>query len=565
MDEEQAQHNFEEASKLLSTINLSDLLGVSSQLSCLDYYSGFEGGFSVLFPFLNFERMGMLSKAILRSGSREYRQRPFDPRILPELWNLLSNSTYFDVYTDEDISGEMKLLKFMAKIGNAQFPYQQYNVRKDLARAYVLYHILPAEYDSELEKKHGKNYINIPDAFESSTGLSIREYLVTSFTLFAFYLMQYGNCLKVPGELMDKLNQELPEHSNRLEILIRLLMGFIHYKGPVRFQSFFNKATLDIEGVGILNSRTIGNYLHLVSKSIKELQDLQYDVPYSKGSISIRISPLERYPVVSLDNNRYIIPNMRYFDSSILNIIHFHLQEAYPQNQFNDTFGSVFEEYPKLVFRERLPDLTLIPEQAYTKKTQFLGPDITVIDDDDNYLIAVEVKSKKISLDTRLAPMSKSFEKDLDRIYTALKKLPDKVTDLKAGLPEYSRWQNHIDAIPKENIICVIVLYGSLVFLPEIVNQFRLVEPDHFLNKFPYKYCVIGIDILEHAIELAHHGKGTLGSLLSEYYATSRKLGPKESAAEMFGNISIDSEDYFLKKYIDMLVDDSGIKQKFIV
>ena len=55
---------------------------------------------------------------------------------------------------------------------------------------------------------------------------------------------------------------------------------------------------------------------------------------YSEGLIPDRLNPLERYPIIRLENDTYIIPNLRHLDTAATELIHYILQEAYPNNEY---------------------------------------------------------------------------------------------------------------------------------------------------------------------------------------------------------------------------------------
>ena len=239
IDERKAQQKFEDAAALLNGYNLADVFGVCCQLSCLDFFSSIDRTNELFFSVLNFEKISMFSKAILASNSREYKLERFQSSIVPKLFNLLVDATYFDALTDENISPEQKLLKFFAKIANAQFRFQRLNIRSDLARAYILYDVLPKEHQKSLQRKHGSNYVDIPCQFNILHGISIREYLVVAFRLFSFYLMQYKRFLATDPKEMAQLQSELTKYSNPNQELIRKLMSLVDNSIQVRHEFIF--------------------------------------------------------------------------------------------------------------------------------------------------------------------------------------------------------------------------------------------------------------------------------------------------------------------------------------
>ncbi len=551
--EQGAKQSFTKAVQMLNKYNLTDLWCFCSQLSCLEFFSKLKIENDIFFPQLHFERVSMLTKAILASNTREYKKEIIKSNSLPKLFNLLLDATYFDIKDNNIDDPNKQLLQAFSKIANAQFQFQQYNIRTDLARTYLLYQIIPEQEEKFLKVKYKKSYVDIPKSFEDHNGLKIKEYLIVAFAIFALYLIKYGKFLEINPEKILEIKSEIENQITPSDYIFKILFQFIDSLTSRRNAFLFNPTDLIIKDSNILDEEIINKYLSIVSRSPKKLGKLLHTSVYRKGSISIRLSPLERYPILKLLNEQYLVPNMRYFDSAIEKLIHFEMQEYYPDNQFNNTFGGVFEKYVLKLIQERINDVIVIPEIAYKKKELVDGIDSIIIDSKNNALIAIEVKSKKISLDTRISPVSESFNNDMQRIYEALKKLPSKIEDLYAGLPEYQKWQHEINKIPKKNAICLVVLSGSLHLLPELINQFRLDDREHILNSYLYKYAIMPIVDFELLVELVYHNKDTLPSLLTNYWKSSRKQSPKEYSAQLFGGHSLDTSDYFLNKYSDEL------------
>lgn len=553
-NEKDAIVSFDRAVSLLGKYNVLDLWGIASQLSCIDFYSQIEeNNNNIFFPILNFERISMLCKAILASSARDYKSTLFNMNELGNLFNYLNDATYFDPSEDFKDKPRNQLIEFFAKIANAQFRFQGLNIKNDLARSYLLYDVIPKDEKDYLQKRHKNNFVDIPTVFRSKTGLSIKEYLTISFTVFAFYYLKYMDYFKPELNKSDELLEGLKNRSNPQDYIFKKLQHLIYNSSTIRDKFFMSTTSLILKDSDVINEDISKKYLLLVSKQVSELGKMYYLSPYRFGSLSLRLSPLERYPIIATKDKKYIVPNLRYFDTSIEGFIHYEMQDLYPDNQFNETFGSIFEKYvSKLVF-ERSRDCTIIPEISYKKKEQVEGPDLSIISPTQNYLVVVEIKSKKFSLKSRISPVSSFLEQDLQRIYSALGKLPDKIDDLYCELPEYAQWQSVINNIPRKNIICVIVVSGSLFFLAEVINTLRLEDSNHFLNNYPYKYVIISINNFEFAMELSYHKKSNLFSLLSNYWETSREPSPKNASSELFGGLSINTSDHFLNQYTDEL------------
>ena len=229
----------------------------------------------------------------------------------------------------------------------------------------------------------------------------------------------------------------------------------------------------------------------------------------------------------------------------------------FPQNQFNDTFGSVFEFYVNDYVKSRLKNVTILEEKRYKKSKNYIdGPDLTVIDELNDSLVLIEIKSKNIRHEIKLSPISNLFISDLDRPFKALEKLPSKLSDLYFGYKEYSEWQNEINKITSDNTFLLVLIGQGIYFMPEIINMLRQQDSKHFLNNFPYKFGMMRIENFELALELVYEGKAKFYKLLTSYWESSIKEGNKEHSAEQFGGLYPDLKDMYLNRYFEMIFDD---------
>ncbi|NQU66384.1 MAG: hypothetical protein HQ510_00440 [Candidatus Marinimicrobia bacterium] len=502
---------------------------------------------------LHFERISMLTKATLSSNARNYKTDIIRSRSLPKLFNYLSEATFFDFPDGDSVDSNLILLTVISKIANAQFPYQRSRISTDMARAYLLYDLIPKQEENYLKNRYKTNYVNIPKVFENQNGITVKDYLIITFVIFAFYMILYNKYIKLKSDFVNSVVAKIQKLEEPNDFIFEILFRLIEYLVPFRNKFIFNSSSLILADSDVLNEEMINKYLALTSRTPTHLSDLQNKATYKKGSISLRLCPLERYPILKFENDQYLVPNIRYFDASIEKFIHFEMQDLFPSNQFNDTFGGVFEKYVQFLTSSRLDGFIFIPEISYQKNNvQAGGIDLVIIDEANNAMIGIEVKSKKVSLDTKLSPMSDSLDQDMQRIYEAFKKLPSKIDDLYAELPEYTKWQKIINKIPRENIYCLVVISGSLFYLPELINQFRIKDESHILNNYRYKYGIMSIDNYEHLIELVYHKKNNLPALLHHYWKSSIDISPKKHSSQLFGGAILEeTTDYFLHQYID--------------
>ena len=304
---------FRNACSYLNKYNLSDLWKVSSILSCIDKFDTSLNGFSLLFPVLNFVAIALFDKAILHSSARDYKTLLFDSKKLPRIFNALKNFKNTDELTDElydqSKEPETRILSFIAKIANSQFQYQTDDFGIQVLRAYALYEDIPNAIADQLKTKHKSNYVNIPKAFKDEYHISIKNYLIFGWTLVEYYTFQSQKHLAPGKEVVDKIIKLKNDKDNSNNYKTKLLLSLIN-KTHIRDEFCFDIHDLLIKLSEIKEAET---FLSILSNTSKELSSLQGCPPYNIGQITYRLSPLERYPIIRLNDSRYIIPNIRYF------------------------------------------------------------------------------------------------------------------------------------------------------------------------------------------------------------------------------------------------------------
>lgn len=187
------------------------------------------------------------------------------------------------------------------------------------------------------------------------------------------------------------------------------------------------------------------------------------------------------------------------------------------------------------------------------------GPDLTLLDEATSTLILIESKAKQISTSSRLEPASEAFLDNLRRIFTTLKKLRGKIESLFSRLPEYSSYWDLLDKVTQNAPICVVVVNEGILFMQEALNYHLKRNPNHFLNNYPYPYCIMELKEFELAVEIAATGQAPLYTLLHEYWQDAQNYGGPGAFADDFRGRISDHRNWFSKKYADLLLKDFGI------
>jgi hypothetical protein len=397
--------------------------------------------------------------------------------------------------------------------------------------------------------------VDLPGAVQDHFGISVSDYLLMGFAIITLYMEIYKKSFRLSDAARTYAQSVRGLQDRRAEARAELLMKAIDTAKPIQRQLVFRAENLVPEDRAIFSLPRIRGFLDLLSASTEELRAIRDREPaYNMGHISVRISPLERFPIVRLERGRYIVPNFRYLEQSLKGNLRFALQEAYPGNEYNQTLGTLQEIYIRSMISERLPQLVLIPETEYRKaRDRNDGPDLTVIDRSAKQLIAIESKAKHVRAATRIAPASDELMNDLDGVLKALRKLPEKIRDLYAGLPEYAEYQDDIDLTEGCTPICWVVMGEGVHFLQDLLVSVARQDRGHFLNKFEFPYCVMGLDTFELGVEVAAHERAKLHELLQWYWEDSKVNGMKNHMTEHFRGLGAELPSSFMGKYADML------------
>ncbi len=539
----------------LNNKNLLDLWTTSCLISCIDYLEAWSGGFGPLFPMVNLQNLALFDHAVLASRAANYKDDNLTSTDLPYVWNHLTGALETDELNQPAGSVDETVLMFFATRANFQLRFQRGNLREHLGRAFALYDVLPRENDERLRARHKSNFVNLPTQIQKEFGLSVRDYLMIGFGVFTLYMDIYNMHFRITAEERKHIEKAQKAGIRGNEARAWVFGKAIDRAKDKRRELVFRTENLIIPGSLVFCASKINAFLRLVSAPTRKLRDIIRDEPvFSQGYLSDRVSPLERYPVIEIDQNKYTVPNFRYLEHALAGGLRFMLQEAYPNNEFNEIFGSIQEIYITQMISERLPWLVCIPETEYHRgKNRCDGPDLTVIDGSGKWLVALESKAKHITAATRLAPVSDALLRDLERVFEGLAKLPTKIRDLYAGLAEYRDYQSDIESTRSRTPICWVVMGEGVHFLPEVVRLLLDKRPDHFLNRYEYPYCLMGLDAFELAVEIAADHRASLYDLLQSYWRSGQVIGQKDGMAEHFGGLGAELPNTFMAKYASLL------------
>lgn len=256
-----------------------------------------------------------------------------------------------------------------------------------------------------------------------------------------------------------------------------------------------------------------------------------------------RLSPLERFPIVRVDdpageNLRYLAPNYRHLAKSFVTVVDFALNEALG-SEYEQARGALFHLYLRQLLENRLPATLVIPETRYdTARGGKASPDLTLVDPMAGRMVPLEVKGRRINLATRLAVADEGLADNLGDAFDALRKLPGKVADMRANRPEFKRWREAIVSTGDTPPVLVVVLREGLHLLSHLLREQARLDPEHPLHELAEPYCLLSADAFETAVEVARRSGRPLAELLEQHHQRSGLHDYTAPEADSFGETS---------------------------
>jgi hypothetical protein len=530
--------------------NLYDLWSISCLLSCIEYFDSLEGKLNFLHPMLYAEKVASFDRAIIDSKAAAYKQKLLTSQELPNIFNSLSEATAArTIFLEGSDDRLAKIRRLLSTMAHQQIRLHESLLINRLGRTFAMLHEIPNQYCDELRAKQGERYFDLSAVMQAQFGISVVEFFMIGISIMTLIRRRYTANIAISDELRDYTSrQDTIGVYRRAEILGRLID-----ESRVGRENFsFTASDLVLAELPSQKIEKVQSFINLVARTTKELRDIAHQQPvYSKGLIPDRLNPLERYPIVRLDGDRFIVPNLRYFDGAVTDLLHHIIQERHPANEYNQLRGYIQEIYFRLYIEDRLPHVRLISEVSYRKsKNRVEGPDLTLVETDRGKLIAIESKAKRVRVVSRVYPGDNYLLEDLQGAISALEKLQSKIQDLYANLPEYDAYQPLIDKTRQSDPIAVVVLGEGVFFLHEFLNDYLRTNPEHPLNQYTGPYCLMRIEAFEDAVEAAANNNMSLYDLLYEYWVRSKSTNINEPSAENFRKYPL-KERTFTQKLAD--------------
>lgn len=551
---------FEKSYNQLSEYNLDDLLVASSLFSVMNSFDNFPDGECYFQPMMNIVKTNMFTKAVLYSDSSYFKSHKLLPDHIPSILNNLTKAAdRVEMFDDSKLGNDEKIDLLIESLYSSQLWYHRDTIRQKIPIAYSLYVELPNRYKDELINLYGDKFIDIPSFIENDLGIRLDKYFTLSiFLRYILFGEIYNQYLLPDKSKRDYINslaphdgRHLTERQNLILQNISRINDFYKILTFTANSSIFSKTPI-LKIVNFLSGVELNAYFKLTSKSIHELRELNKRNEYKIGHISQRLTPLERYPIVKMDTQSYIIPNLSLFEISISESLRFAIQEHFSDNRFHNIMGTIQEYLVHDLLRQfKKKDFIIVSERTYNKP-EIKGPDFIVIENGNPILI--EVKAKQLLLSTRLNPSGEELDSNLTSIYEAFEKLQSyKLNDLYEN-PIYSDVQPQLKNKDKTKPLFVGIISEGVISMQEQVTKIKRKNPSHRLNEIKYPCIFIDVVHFFKLIEICKFNDKSLYELLLNYWTVGEKLEPKAFSADSFEGLRYDGDKSYTKSVMDSLL-----------
>jgi hypothetical protein len=523
--------SYDDAILRLNRKSLRNALTTASFLSALEY-AGHSS--SPLFPCLNFEKTRLLAEAVIKSGAAWYKGEPVKASDLPVLLNGAVNASD-DRRIDEITSGRPReeilydLQKFFSRLGYIQLRPQQ-NQGISIGQLLAVAERLPCDnwQDLPLEIQ------NVAKSFRD-TVVGVLGESPTALIQVATALL---NALKTIGShfltLIPAPPASVQQNWQAAELTKLLDHASGHLDGLVISRTSFE--TL-IRNVGL--SANLDAFLGIFASPIRDLRNLSKLQEFNVGPEALRLSPLDRFPLVLDESGAAFIPNARVFCASLSSILHFTLNERC-RDEYQKIRGHILELYFRKLLAKRAPNLIVLPEKKWGKQN-VAGPDLTIIDHGSHpVVIGVEIKSRRMLPNTRFELRDDDIKNNYEDLWKALTKLNDKLDQVLAGSGEYQEFKSDLDRArnyPRK----LLGIAGEAPFMfAELATALSNMDSTFPLHTLSSDWSVMSAETFERFIEAAvQHGR-SIREALDEYRLDSLNLEINAPMAEHFRKREID-------------------------
>lgn len=537
------------ALSLLNACNVDWLWQLCCVCSCHDMFGpDLPDGENSL--FINFARVRGFTELILAGTASTEKTGRLDSE---ELRRLLNDIVNIDL--DEDALAELSAAnatanaewefhRYLIRLGGTQIADQAIRFNVNVGRQIGMWETLLDESPHFIPERERPRVAGVHKQAVELLGAPISDLALVASFVYRFYYDRYatiGRALPiVPSE------KTVTERARRqaLGILLEMLQS-------LSFRDDWTFSAQELAQLTSLEIATVEAYLRRFARTTEELRRLRRQARVlSTGHFSRELSILDRFSLVRLESGRYVVPNIRLLLRSFVPGIDYFLLERIGEG-YSHARGALQEAYLRRLLEERFGHSAVVVSERTYGKLQQAGPDLVVAAKDGSGLVVLESKSRRVAASTRFVLSRELFESNLGVAYEALLKLPKKIAALHQGLKEYRDVQALLDASRRIDPICVVVMSDSLMRMSELVRLQMRQDSEHKLSGFLYRFCILGIESFEWAVELAVSKGCSLHSVLAEHWEKSGSSTAMEASADRFGDIASSSTSFaatFMRK-----------------
>lgn len=542
---------FADAVTRLNSGDLELLLGHAAELSSLEFHFGEKLD---LFPALNPEIARAFADAILASRAGFLRSRTYSQK---DLAYVINNA--MDGLTDPRLQEEIgegrprdEMLRaaraIFSRWANIQLRQQIFDLPSAVGRAIGFLDLLPTQ-SRQLDDARATEVGTVAQAVRGFLGSSAEELARVFMAVNHWYQRLGRECASVAEQAWERhqrLSQRYADRGHRLAQVVQALLDESSRIAPL---CSFSADDLWRFAQQKPAPATIARFLELFSADVQYVRRLREEQPYVVGANLWRLSPLERFPLIRLPGARFVAPNVRFLLHSFSTVLDYSLLEALG-GRFDGFRGAVLELHLRGCVSAAFPNALVVPERQYRRgKYCVRGPDL-ILGDAGAPLVLIEAKARRVAAEARSSTSEDALDKNLSDVYAALKRLPQKVRDMAAGLPEYGGVQAALSEGLRQEPLFVCVLPETIYFLTEQIRQRADASEDHPLHGLGYAYCVLSVATFEIAVAVSRKRAVPLAAVLKRFWEQSGEPELSGPAAELFDDEEVDARDLYAANYI---------------
>ncbi len=393
------------------------------------------------------------------------------------------------------------------------------------------------------------DFINLYINTQSTKSASIKKYGVFALALLTYEQIKYNypqmNLLGRLFVLYGQYEEEIFEFSGLkisdiLTIVLALTGEYIDEE-----YYFFSIDDLVFEDIDGLKKEVVEKFLGYFSIDMKnykmKLKGLGID---KKQLFSFRL--LERYPIVKLEHDQYIVPSLDNLLYSITSNLHIHLLQHYSAkkkaSKYHTELGNKFEDYIELLTKEVFNSVTtaksVVPNE--TLNAEF-------VISHKSTAIVVEVKKFSLNRDT-------AFQNSMDDLERLLQQ---------HFIKAFAQIETTFKYVQDQNKIGIIVTFGGLNMQSMIHNYMREKYP-----KFEKENGdIVDVSYLENIIIMSVGGYESLMAntqdniirILEAYL--SKPINERGNIVQTISSLKLNTKNPYLKKVYDEGFEKLGIEK----